>query len=120
MLMRYICTFIYILFIILVNNIFTYAPVIMVMGAPFSSADMVVGIVYIMRDFSQRELGHYVIFAMLFGCFLSFILADKSVALASVLSFFVGELIDWLIFTYTIILSFNVRSSRFCRVFIYG
>ncbi|MDR3478477.1 MAG: hypothetical protein P4M14_10660 [Gammaproteobacteria bacterium] len=99
--MRYMSTFIYITFIILVNNIFTYAPVLMVFGAPFSSADAVVGVVYIMRDFSQRELGHYVIFAMLLGCFLSYILADKAVALASVLSFFVGEVIDWLVFTYT-------------------
>ena len=99
--MRYMCTFLYILLIILINNIFTYAPALMVMGAPFSCADTAVGTVYIMRDFAQRELGHKVIYAMLLGCVLSYFLADKTVALASVVSFFVGELIDWSIFTYT-------------------
>lgn len=98
---KYACTILYIILIILVNNLFVYAPVLTLFGAPFSSADMVVGIVYLMRDFSQRELGHYVIVAMLLGCALSYYLASKEVAFASVMSFFVGEFIDWVIFTYT-------------------
>ena len=62
---------------------------------------MCVGMIYIFRDFAQREIKHYVIFAMLVAGVLSYVLADQAVAYARVSAFLIGETIDWLIFTFT-------------------
>lgn len=85
----------------MINSIFVYAPYIMVRGSLISSGDLVVGAIYILRDFVQREIKHYVILAMLLGCFFSYVLADKQIAVASVSAFFIGEFIDWAIYTFT-------------------
>jgi uncharacterized PurR-regulated membrane protein YhhQ (DUF165 family) len=98
---RFGCTSAYIILIILINNIFVYAPYIMVRGSLISSGDIVVGVVYILRDFVQREIQHYVILAMLVGCVCSYWLAQKEIAVASLAAFTIGEMIDWGIFTYT-------------------
>jgi queuosine precursor transporter len=99
--MRFRNTIVYILLIVLVNYGISYAPYITVLGAPFSSADAVIGIIYIFRDLAQRELKHFVFIAMFIGCLLSYFLADKTVAIASITAFSVGELIDWSIYTFT-------------------
>ena len=98
---RFACTISYIILIVLINSIFVYAPYITVRGSLISSGDIVVGVVYILRDFVQREIKHYVIVAMLLGCFCSYMLAEKQVAVASLSAFFVGEFIDWAIYTFT-------------------
>lgn len=97
----YICTIAYIVLIVVVNAVFMYAPHWSIAGSIFSSADIAVGFVYLLRDFSQREIKHYIIPAMLVGCAISYLLADKFVAIASVAAFFVGEFIDWGIYTFT-------------------
>ena len=61
--------------------------------------DPAAGIVYLVRDFAQRELGHRIFVAMVIGSLLSYFLATPAVALASVSAFIAGELIDWSIFT---------------------
>lgn len=98
---RFIATISYIILIVLINSIFVYAPNITIHGSLISTGDIVVGVVYILRDFVQREIKHYVILAMIVGCFLSYIFAEKEIAVASVSAFFVGEVIDWAIFTFT-------------------
>ena len=98
---RLVCTSAYIVLIILINNIFVYAPYIVVNGSLISSGDIVVGVVYILRDFVQREIKHYVILAMAFGCICSYELAQKDIALASLTAFTLGEFIDWGIYTFT-------------------
>lgn|SRR3990167_9457190 len=98
---KYPATFSYLLFIVLLNTIFSYVPDFTILGEPISIADFVVGLIYVMRDFAQRETKHWVILAMLGGCFISWILAEKQAALASVAAFAVGELLDWSIFTFT-------------------
>src|ERR1700761_4347428 len=99
--MRYQFTLSYITFIVLINYCISVAPYFNLFGAPFSSADIVVGFIYVFRDLAQREIKHYVIVAMLIGSILSYLLADKTVAIASVTAFSVGELIDWSIYTFT-------------------
>jgi len=94
-------TITYIAFIILINSAYSYFPYATIAGAPFSMGDMVVGMIYIFRDFAQREIKHYVIFAMLFGAAVSYFFADKTMAIASVAAFSVAETIDWAIFTFT-------------------
>ncbi len=60
-----------------------------------------VGGIYLVRDFAQREIRHKVLYAMCIGALLSYIFASKEIALASIAGFIVGESIDWLIFTFT-------------------
>ena len=67
------CTIAYIILIVLINSIFVYAPYINVYGSLVSSGDIVVGVVYILRDFVQREIKHYVLVAMLIGCYFSYL-----------------------------------------------
>lgn len=98
---KYIATASYIITILLLNTAFMVLPGVAAFGEHFSLADPFVGLVYIVRDFAQREIRHYVIFAMLVGTLLSYVLANKVIALASVSAFATGEIIDWAIYTFT-------------------
>jgi len=97
----YPATLSYLLFIVLLNTLFSYVPDFYIFHMPISIADFVVGLIYVMRDFAQRETKHWVIVAMLLGCLISWLLAEKQAALASVGAFAVGELLDWSIYTFT-------------------
>ena len=97
----YPATINYLLFIVLLNTIFSYIPNFNILGEPISAADFVVGLVYVMRDFAQRESKHLVLVAMVLGCIASWMLAEHQAALASVAAFGVGESLDWGIYTYT-------------------
>lgn len=99
--MRIVATVTYILFIVLINWFFAIFPGVSLFGGSFSPADGMVGFIYLVRDFAQREIKHYVILAMLLGAFISYFMASKTIALASVSAFLVGETIDWLIYTFT-------------------
>ena len=122
-------TLCYLVFIILVNTTYQYFPFMTIAHAPFSTGDVMVGAIYILRDFAQREIKHYVIFAMLIGVTISYCFADKTMAIASVCAFTVAETIDWLIFTFTgkplsqrLILSSTISAPADTLVFlaIYG
>ena len=63
--------------------------------------DPVAGIVYLVRDFAQRELGHKVFIAMVVGAILSYFLSTPTIAFASVTAFVVGEMVDWSIYSFT-------------------
>jgi queuosine precursor transporter len=97
----YPATLNYLLFIVLLNTLFSYVPNFNLFGHSISIADFVVGFIYVMRDFAQRETKHWVILAMLIGCLISWMLAEHQAALASVGAFAVGETLDWGIYTYT-------------------
>lgn len=92
---------VYVILIVLINSLFVYVPTYQVWGSTFSPADMAVGAVYVLRDLAQRENGHWVIVSMLLGCFISYLLPEKAIAIASLTAFTVGETIDWGIYTYT-------------------
>lgn len=91
----------YIILIVLLNTLFTFIPLTPVFGADVSPMDWTVGIVYVLRDFAQRELQHKVIFAMFVGSILSYGLAGKAMAIASMSAFLVAEFIDWAVYTFT-------------------
>jgi uncharacterized PurR-regulated membrane protein YhhQ (DUF165 family) len=97
----FVATISYIAFIVLLNTAIVYWPPIHVFSQPISPADAFVGCIYLVRDFAQREIRHYVFIAMMIGAALSFFLASHAIAMASVSAFIVGELIDWAIYTYT-------------------
>ena len=94
-------TLLYILSIILVNIGFIYVPMIPLLGQMFPPMTLIVGLVFILRDFAQREVGHGVLVAMGIGAILSYIMADPFIAIASVVAFGISELVDWAVYTYT-------------------
>ena len=99
--MKYKATISYIVLIVLLNSLFTYLPYWHLFGELFSPADFFVGLIYVIRDFVQREIRHKVIIAMIIGCGISWVFAQQQAAIASVAAFAVGETLDWLIYTYT-------------------
>lgn len=98
---KYKATISYIVFIVLINSAFVYLPAWSLFSQRISVADAFVGFIYIVRDFAQREMQHYVFIAMLIGALLSFVLASPAVAVASVSAFLVGEVVDWGVYTFT-------------------
>jgi uncharacterized PurR-regulated membrane protein YhhQ (DUF165 family) len=95
-------TLLYILSIVAVNCAFDCVPPVPLPdGGIWTPASLVVGLVFVIRDYAQREIGHHVLSAMLIGGVLSWFLASPDVALASVCAFFTGEMLDWAAFTFT-------------------
>lgn len=98
---KWFATISYISAIVILNMAVVYLPMIAAFGQRMSPADILVGIIYLGRDFAQQELRHYIFLAMLVGAVLSYVLATPTIALASMSAFIVGELIDWALFTFT-------------------
>ncbi|MCH9754414.1 hypothetical protein A1D18_06165 [Candidatus Rickettsiella isopodorum] len=91
----------YIILIVLLNTLFAYIPLVQVFSTEISPMDWTVGIVYALRDLAQRELEHKVIFAMLIGSLISYALAGKDLAIASMSAFLIAEFVDWSVYTFT-------------------
>ena len=82
--MRYLNTLIYIALIVLVNYAFTKVPLVALPGGTmWPPVSLLVGFVFVARDFAQRDIGHGVIGAMLIGVAISYFMAGPQVALAS-------------------------------------
>lgn len=91
----------YIVTIYAVNLGFTHVPLVDLGFGVFSPMAIVVGGIFVVRDFAQRAVGHYIWFGMILGCLLSYFLADPRIALASVISFAISEVVDWSVYTFT-------------------
>lgn len=95
-------TLAYMASIVLVNWGFTVVPLVeMPTGEMWPPMSLVVGLVFVLRDFAQREISHRVLLAMLIGGALSWFMASPFVAVASVTAFLVSEGMDWAIYTWT-------------------
>ena len=100
--MNYKYTATYIMLIVFVNWLFTVVPLVdLPTGEKWPPASLVVGLIFVARDFAQREIGHRVIVAMLIAGGLSYYFASPYVAMASVTAFLISEFADWAIYTYT-------------------
>lgn len=94
--------FIYVLSVVAVNWAFTVVPVLHLPGGEaWPPVALIVGFVFVIRDFAQRAVGHWVLAAMLLGGVISWFMASREVALASMCAFLVGELVDWAVYTFT-------------------
>ena len=94
--------FVYIATVILVNYGFEAIPPQTLPGGElWPPMSLVVGFTFVIRDFAQREIGHWVIPAMLLGGVISWYMATPTIAIASMTAFLVGEFFDWGIFTVT-------------------
>tara|TARA_R110000787_G_scaffold244990_1_gene350809 strand:- start:653 stop:1114 length:462 start_codon:yes stop_codon:yes gene_type:complete len=94
-------TIAYIILIIAVNYGFSVVPLVPIFGEMFPLMSLVVGLIFVARDFAQREIGHKVIIAMLIAAAISYFMADPFVALASLAAFAFSELADWAVYSYT-------------------
>lgn len=92
----------YLLSIVIVNFAFSALPMI---DLPFEQhipvGTLLVGFIFVIRDYAQKEVGNWVYAAMLVGVVLSYVMADPFVAVASAVAFGISELIDALVYTYT-------------------
>lgn len=91
----------YVVSIVLLNLAFSYVPMIDLGLGLFSPMAILAGAVFVLRDYAQRQSGHYVLVGMAAGAALSFLMADPFVAYASVAAFAVSELTDWGLYTVT-------------------
>lgn len=94
-------TLIYILLIVGVNYGFSVTPLIPIFGEMFPPMSLLVGFIFVARDYAQKEIGHKVIGAMLAAAALSYFMASPFVALASLAAFLISEFADWGIYTWT-------------------
>jgi len=100
--MRFKYTILYVVLIVAVNWAFTVVPLVQLPGgASWPPVALLVGFVFVARDFAQREIGHRVLLAMLAGVVLSYFMADPFVAAASAAAFLVSELVDWAVYSFT-------------------
>ena len=100
--MRFKFTALYIALIVAVNYAFTVVPLVKLPdGTMWPPVALLVGFVFVARDFAQREAGHKVLLAMLVGVGISYVMADPFVATASAAAFLVSELIDWAVYSFT-------------------
>ena len=102
MLLQWRFTALYIALIVAVNYGFTVIhPIQLPGGEMWPPMSLVVGFVFVVRDFAQREIGHRILIAMAIGVGLSYVMADPYVALWSAIAFLVSELADWAVYTFT-------------------
>ncbi len=100
--MRFRYTLVYIALIVAVNYGFTVTPLVALPGGEkWPPMSLIVGFIFVARDFAQREIGHRVIIAMLAAGALSYIMADPFVAAASVAAFLFSEFADWAVYSFT-------------------
>ena len=92
----------YLVLIPLVNWAFGNTPIFTLPdGGKWSPFSVVVGLILVVRDFAQREIGQYIFIPLLIGVVVSFQMAPITIAAASATAFFTSETIDWAIFTFT-------------------
>ena len=88
---------------------------------------LVTGLVFVVRDFVQREMRQWVLLAMALALAWSMYYAWIVIVIASGLAFFVSEFFDWLLFTFTkmrlskrILYSSVVATPIDTTIFLYG
>lgn len=95
-------TLVYLAAIVTANIAFSTLPMI---DLPFNQhippGTFLVGFIFVLRDFAQKEIGTKVYLAMLAGVIISYMMADPFVAVASAAAFAISEVIDALVYTYT-------------------
>lgn len=88
--------------VVAVNAAFAHLPAPIIFGemVPVFGA-LLVGFIFVARDYAQREIGHWVIAAMIVAIGISFLMASPKVAMASAAAFAVSEAVDWVVYTIT-------------------
>ena len=102
------------------------AAAVLLEAVDASAAD-VTGLVLVVRDFAQREIGHEVLIAMAIALFLTYVTSGGALALASGAAFLISELVDWAMFTFSkyklstrVLLSSAIAAPIDTTAFLYG
>ncbi|MEL7481135.1 MAG: VUT family protein [Pseudomonadota bacterium] len=102
-------------------------PVPFIEGALFNPITILTGLVFVVRDFAQREMGHRILIVMLMAIGWSFYYAYPPIAVASAAAYAVSETVDWSLFTFTrlrlssrVLLSSALAAPIDTVVFLYG
>lgn len=70
-------------------------------GGEWHPFTIVTGLVLVVRDFAQREIGHRIFVAMLVGLALSTLTAWPVIVVASGVAFLISETADWAVYTFS-------------------
>ena len=99
--MKFKYAVIYIATVVAINMAFAYIPPIVLFdGTIFTIGSVVAGLVFVSRDFAQREIGHKVVLLLMAAAgLLSYLLADPFVAIASITAFAISELSDYIVYS---------------------
>jgi queuosine precursor transporter len=100
---------VYVAFIVLVNWLFV--PEQLVEGVTQWStntwmgtlylANVIVGFVFVLRDYAQREIGHKVLLATVLAGIPVYYFAGPGLAIASMVAFALSEMTDWAVYSFT-------------------
>ena len=91
----------YIAAIVLVNYTFVVLPPI---PSPFGDlfiANLIVGAVFVLRDYAQRAIGHKVLLATFVAGIITWLMVDPGLAFASLVAFVFSEMTDWAVYSFT-------------------
>lgn len=95
-----IWTALYVASIVLVNWMFTaIAPWPTPLGDLYL-ANIVVGFVFVLRDYGQREIGHSILLATAVGGALTWFMVNPVIAVASITAFILSESADWGVYSF--------------------
>jgi hypothetical protein len=93
----------------------------------FNPLTILTGLVFVVRDFVQREMGHRVLILMALAIAWSFYYSWPVIALASAIAFAIAETVDWVVYTFTkyrlstrILISSAIAAPIDTTVFLYG
>lgn len=99
----------YVAFIVLVNWLFI--PENLIEGVTQWStntwmgtlylANVIVGFVFVLRDYAQREIGHKVLLVTALAGIPVYFFAGPGLAVASMIAFMLSEMTDWAVYTFT-------------------
>jgi queuosine precursor transporter len=96
----------YVASILIVNWLFAPAqliPGVTQWATPWGDlflANIVVGAVFVLRDYAQREIGHRILVATLVAGALTYWMVDPAIAVASLVAFVISETADWGVFSF--------------------
>jgi queuosine precursor transporter len=91
----------YIVSIVAVNQLYVVLPMQATPLGEVSWANLVVGSVFVLRDYAQRSVGHYVLLATLVAGILTWFMVDPALAVASIVAFTLSEMTDWAVYSFT-------------------
>ncbi len=102
-------------------------PVPFIEDAIFNPITILTGLVFVVRDFAQREMGHRILIVMALAIGWSFYYAYPPIAMASAAAYAISETVDWSLFTFTkfrlstrVLASSALASPIDTVVFLYG
>ena len=99
--MRLFWTAAYILAIVLVNKLFVVVPPVPTPLGDLYLASVLVGVVFVLRDYAQREVGHRILIATAIAGVITWAMTNAALAFASVTAFAISETTDWAVFSFT-------------------